>query len=58
VAQAVRESLEEPLPRKQLIPLRKTQAALEIIKHLHWVERECFSCRPTPIQLPSWVDPD
>jgi len=29
VAQAVREALEEPLPRKQLIPLRKTQTALE-----------------------------
>ena len=29
-----------------------------IIKHLHWVERECFSCRPTPIQLPPWVDPN
>ena len=29
-----------------------------IIKHLHWVERERFSSRPTPIQLPPWVDPD
>jgi transcriptional regulator with XRE-family HTH domain len=29
VAEAVREALEEPLPRNQLIPLRKTLAALE-----------------------------
>jgi|GEM_PF-549945 hypothetical protein len=29
-----------------------------IIKHLHWVERECFFTRPTRIELPPWVDPD
>jgi hypothetical protein len=29
-----------------------------IIQHLHWVERECFASRPTPIQLPPWVDAD
>ena len=29
-----------------------------IIRNLHWVERECFSTRPTGIELPPWVDPD
>lgn len=28
-----------------------------IVKNLHWVERECYSARPTRIELPSWVDP-
>jgi hypothetical protein len=29
-----------------------------IIQHLHWVERECFVHRPTPIQLPPWLESD
>ena len=29
-----------------------------IIKNLHWVERECFSARPTRIELPPWADLD
>jgi hypothetical protein len=29
-----------------------------IVKNLHWVERECFSTRPTRIELPSWVEPE
>ena len=32
VAQAIRETLEEPLPRKQVVPLRRTLAALEAFR--------------------------
>jgi len=28
----------------------------EVIRNLHWVERECFSSKPTPIPLPPWVE--
>lgn len=30
----------------------------KVIRNRHWVERECFSARPTQIQLPPWIDPE
>ncbi len=27
-----------------------------IIQNLHFIERECFSAKPTPIALPPWMD--